>query len=137
MSTGTECGDKINILTSNATDLYSMHTGRWAWPHSFAGSAIQARRTTILGPTVMIWRACPGGERYRYRANWVTLQAFCTLIGVSFYIALPSLHQFVTSSTHPDDASVSPPARTPVAIYSSCAPLLEAGVNPIGITIVF
>lgn len=46
------------------------------------------------------------GERRRYRKNWTVVQAFCTLLGLSYYVSLPSMHQFVTNSAHPGNDGV-------------------------------
>ena len=40
-------------------------------------------------------------ELKRYRRNWINLFAGAGLGGVCYFIAIPSLHQFVTSSENP------------------------------------
>ena len=50
---------------------------------------------------------CGSGERCRFQQNWFVLTTYCTLVGFAYSSALPSLHQFVTSSTHPEDSDVS------------------------------
>ena len=55
----------------------------------------------------MLGWSCGSGERCRYRQNWLVIEAYCSLIGVSYFISLPSLHQFVTSSDRPEDSDVS------------------------------
>lgn len=52
-------------------------------------------------------RCGSSGEQCRYRQNWFILTTYCTLLGFAFSSALPSLHQFVTSSTSPEDHDVS------------------------------
>ncbi len=56
-------------------------------------------------PFVSIYPIDP--EVRRYRINWIVIFCMDTLIGVSAFITLPSLHQFVTSSSHPEDPNVS------------------------------
>jgi MFS family permease len=51
---------------------------------------------------------CGTGERCRYRQNWLVITSYCTLIGLAYSSALPSLHQFVTSSAYPEDDDVQP-----------------------------
>ena len=51
-------------------------------------------------------RCGSSSERCRFQQNWVFLAASCSLVGFSYSSALPSLHQFVTSSTHPEDPNV-------------------------------
>ena len=46
-------------------------------------------------------------EIRRYRKNWIVIYFMSSLVGMSFFITIPSLHQFVTSTTHPEDANVS------------------------------
>ena len=48
----------------------------------------------------------PSSDRCRFKKNWFVLTASCTLAGFTYSSALPSLHQFVTSSTRPEDPNV-------------------------------
>ena len=52
-------------------------------------------------------RCGPSSERCHYQQNWFVLTLYCTLVGFSYSSALPSLYQFVTSTTRPDDPNVS------------------------------
>ena len=46
-------------------------------------------------------------ESRRYRNNWIVIYTLNSLLGVSYFIGIPSLHQFVTSSSSPQDPNVS------------------------------
>ena len=62
---------------------------------------------TVSGRVIKSGLRCgPSSERCRYQQNWCLLAAFCSLVSFSYASALPSLHQFVTSSTRPEDPNV-------------------------------
>ena len=46
-------------------------------------------------------------EIRRFRWNWVVYYLSTSVYGISYFIMIPSLHQFVTSSPNPPDPSVS------------------------------
>ena len=47
-----------------------------------------------------------GPEMRRYRKNWLVIYSMMSLVGVGYFIVSASLHQFVTSSSSPEDSTV-------------------------------
>ena len=43
---------------------------------------------------------------HRYRKNWLVIYSMMSLVGVGYFIVSASLHQFVTSSSSPEDSTV-------------------------------
>jgi MFS family permease len=72
-------------------------------------------------------RCGSSSERCRYQQNWCILAAFCTLVGFSYSSALPSLHQFVTSSTTPDDPDLQPGLGLSETWYSWIVSIISVG----------